>query len=149
MMLLEDVSLLRWSGVCHIPNLGGTQAQIPILPHHCFPLWSKPTEKQQSPVSLCTTVWCCRVLDPLQLQVISWKLQLVIGFGGEGTSRRFGDRLSSTEQKQKQEIKPFYSLFFNFFGKIRNKNYLGCSNPKSYFFQTVKQNIECDIYLAC
>ena len=38
MMLLEDVSLLRWSGVCHIPNLGGTQAQIPILPHHCFPL---------------------------------------------------------------------------------------------------------------
>ena len=90
----------------------------------------RETAKPSIP-SLCTTVWCCRVLDPLQLQVISWKLQLVIGFGGEGTSRRFGDRLSSTEQKQKQEIKPFYCLLLDFIGKIRNKNldYLGCSNP--------------------
>ena len=35
MLLLIHVSLLSWSGVCHIPNLGGTQPQIPILPHHC------------------------------------------------------------------------------------------------------------------
>ena len=61
-------------------------------------------------VYLCTVWW--RGIPSTQLQVISWKLQLVIGFGGEGTSRRFGDRLSCTFQKQKEDVEP-RKIFIN------------------------------------
>ena len=124
MLLLLHVSLLSWSGLCHIPNLGEAQAQIPISPRQCFLLqiqYSDEDIRYQKPkvqcisicswyhnildlrlsffiyvylltfeflyLCVCVLVYLCTVwwrgIPSTQLQVISWKLQLVIGFGGE------------------------------------------------------------------
>ena len=121
MLLLLHVSLLSWSGLCHIPNLGKHKPRSQY--HHASAFYCKYStvmkisDTQNQCIAICSwyhnildlrrsyfmyvyllsfeflylcvcvlvylcTVWW-RGIPSTQLQVISWKLQLVIGFGGE------------------------------------------------------------------